>query len=971
MKDSEQLKEAIEALGGEFELIRQLGQGATAVVYLLRDHALDRDVAMKVIRATFAADEEALARLQREARLVAQLTHPNIVKLYGTHRLTDGSFALFMEHVPGRNLKEMLREEGPFSVPKAMSVLKDVASALAYAHRRRIVHRDVKPENIYIDEEIGAARLADFGVARPWDQDSRLTLPGASLGTPAYMSPEQIDGLEVDGRTDVYSLGLVGYEMILGHHPWEGENVFTIIYRQKNDELPIDLLGLDNHPVLAETLEKALEKDPAARLESAGAFLDQLSEVDGSGETVSRGRSGAPEGAQLAESLTPVDWGTVEGTTDDAGPVPHKVPGETPEVGSGDDKAVLGVRPKRRWGRWLLAFAAALVAVSYGVYQWRPWEGPALDPGAFVPISTPPSLPSDATSTPVDEGATGVAGLLPAQDSVLEGTVGSLVPLNVRALGVGGAPMVDTLVLFRVVEGDGILETEEAGTDEEGLAQVNLQLPNRPGEVIVLAQIAGSDTLETRFEVTAQTGSPRRVVSILGDGQRADPGETLPEVVGVRVLDQFGNSVPDVEVRFQVLQGGGRILPGVTPTDEVGRAFARWTLGSAAGTQLVAAVVPGADDALLTFQATAVAPARPEPVPEPPPSRVDPPGTPRVGPVTVVAKTFAVGGSQVCHLVDGTAVCRGANDRGQGGDRSLNGLVGLAMGISHVCGLDVSGGAWCWGANESGQLGDGSTTDRRPAAAVDTHARFSILAGGLSHTCGLGAGGQAICWGRNVNGQLGNNSRDDHFRPEVVSGNHSFQDLIAGWNHACGIAPGGGAFCWGSNSAGQLGDGSLVDHLTPTRVSGSFQAVAAGAAHTCGISGAEVLCWGDNDFGQLGDGTTEDQSSPVSVSGLPGTPMVLAVGAVHTCVVLTDRSAYCWGQNLHGQLGDGTTSNRSSPVAVSGGVEFVALFAGGGLTCGFGRDGSEYCWGLNQSGQLGDGSRTNRSNPVRTRGNQP
>jgi serine/threonine-protein kinase len=162
MKDPEQLKEAIEALGGDFELVRQLGQGATAVVYLLRDHTLDRDVAMKVIRATFAGDDEAIARLQREARLVAQLTHPNIVSLFRTQRLPDGSFALLMEHVPGRNLKEILREEGAFPVPKAIRVLRDVASALAYAHRRRIVHRDVKPENIYIDEEVGAARLADF-----------------------------------------------------------------------------------------------------------------------------------------------------------------------------------------------------------------------------------------------------------------------------------------------------------------------------------------------------------------------------------------------------------------------------------------------------------------------------------------------------------------------------------------------------------------------------------------------------------------------------------------------------------------------------------------------------------------------------------------------------------------------------------------------------------------------------------------
>jgi serine/threonine protein kinase len=965
MKDPEHLKEAIEALGGEFELIRELGQGATAVVYLLRDHALDRDVAMKVIRATFAGDDEAIARLQREARLVAQLTHPNIVKLYGTHRLSDGSFTLFMEHVPGRNLKELLREEGAYPVPKALRVLKDVASALAYAHRRRIVHRDVKPENIYIDEEVGAARLADFGVARPWDQDARLTLPGASLGTPAYMSPEQIDGQEVDGRSDVYSLGLVGYELLLGHHPWEGENVFTIIYRQKNDELPIEDLGLGDYPALEETLKQALEKNPANRLESAVAFLERLSDLDGSQVLATPRKAGTQESVRLKESLTPVDWGTVD--------VAELAPSTGPVSGDDSDEGpVLGVQPRKQWRRWGLALVGALAIASIGMFTWQPWDRPTLDPGAFIPVTPPPSTTAEPTAQPNDDVAIGPTGLHPTQDSLFHGVVGSLLPLSVRATDPDGNPLVDALVVFRVTDGFGILETEEVPTDSDGLAEANLRLPNRPGEMLVLAQIPGPDTLRTLLPVTAETGPAQRMVSIAGDGQRAGTGQALTEALGVRVVDEFGNSIPGAEVRFRVLQGGGRIAPPASPTDEEGRAFARWTLGGAAGTQLVAAVVAGAEEALLTFQATAVAPSRPEPEPEPepPPVQADRPGEPRTGPVTVIAKTFAVGGSQVCHLVGGTAVCRGANDRGQGGDRSLTGLVGLAAGISHACGLDARGGPWCWGANESGQLGDGSTTDRQPAGPVETAAHFSILAGGLHHTCGLGEGGQASCWGRNINGQLGTGSREDQRRPVAVSGDHAFQDLIAGWNHTCGLAF-GATYCWGSNSAGQVGDGSQVDRLAPTRVAGSFQNLSAGARHTCGISGSEVLCWGDNDFGQLGDGTTEDRSSPVSVSNLPGTPVALAAGAVHTCAVLNDRSAYCWGQNLHGQLGDGTTTNRSSPVAVSSGVGFVALFAGGGVTCGFARDGSEHCWGLNQFGQLGDGTRTNRSSPVRVGGNLP
>jgi hypothetical protein len=993
--DAESLKPAIESLGGDFELVRELGRGATAVVYLLRDRGLGRDVALKVIRGGFGTDQEALARLQREAHLVAQLQHPNIVKLFGTHRLPDGSFALLMEHVPGRNLKEILIKEGALPIPRVLGILEDVASALAYAHRRRIVHRDVKPENIYIDEEVGAARLADFGVARPWDQDSRLTIPGASLGTPAYMSPEQIDGKEVDGRSDVYSLGLVGYEIILGQHPWEGENVFSTIFKQKNEILPMELPGLERVPALSEILQKALQKDPQARWESADALLKELQAVvpvRQSNDPDARepfGQGGRARGrgreTTLPDDREEVDWDEIDWADLDGGESPNAYgpgfagdgDGASPsgfQTSPGDDTilpiyadpSTLVLRKKRpKVARWLILFVV-LVGGSYTGYRWFfvPEEGPALE--RLYPTAAPPGGPG-STGSPSAEGPSSAnASLLVLSGGNAQEPVGSSTALVTRVAAADGTPLGNTLVRFEVVEGEGTLEQEEVRTGASGLAETTLRLPIRAGDVVVRATLAGSQETAALFRITAQPGPPREATMVAGNGQTAPPGGVLPEFIGVRVFDEFQNLVPNAPVRFRVRSGGGRVQPSETFTDDVGRAYARWTLGMAPGGQTLAAVIPGAGDSLLTFEAMAEAPADPEP------RRETPAQPPTPVPARVLNRPFAVGGSHVCSLIGGTARCRGGTDRGQGGGGSAENLRALFAGVSHACGLQEGGRAWCWGGNESGQLGDGSTEDKRAAVAVDTGTSFSLLAAGLSHTCGLDGRGAANCWGRNLNGQLGNGSRSDRRVPTPVSGNLSFETIIAGWNHTCAITAGGLAYCWGLNGDGQLGDGTRVDRLAPVRVSGVFQALAAGAGHTCGISGDAVLCWGDNNSGQLGDGGgASGQSTPVPVLGLPSPPSALAAGAVHTCALLTDGSTYCWGQNLHGQLGNGTTENSALPVAVSGGLRFVAIYAGGGVTCGFLGDGSEYCWGMNQGGQLGDGTRTIRSSPVRVGGEGP
>src|SRR5688500_2219408 len=262
----------------DYEILGELGRGATAVVYRARDRELGREVAIKVIRPKYVDDDETVARLAREARTVAQLQHPNIVTLYAVRRVRDGSLALVMQFVPGRTLREILNEKGAWSFERADRVLRDVAGALAHAHERGIVHRDVKPENIFIDERTGRALLSDFGVARSIESDSQLTATGTAIGTPSYMSPEQIDGTQLDGRSDLYSLGLVGWEMITGRRPWDGEGLYSVIYKQKREELsPLDEVRPDTPDRLIYLIEGATRKAADERWSSAAQFLEHAS----------------------------------------------------------------------------------------------------------------------------------------------------------------------------------------------------------------------------------------------------------------------------------------------------------------------------------------------------------------------------------------------------------------------------------------------------------------------------------------------------------------------------------------------------------------------------------------------------------------------------------------------------------------------------------------------------------------------
>jgi alpha-tubulin suppressor-like RCC1 family protein len=252
-------------------------------------------------------------------------------------------------------------------------------------------------------------------------------------------------------------------------------------------------------------------------------------------------------------------------------------------------------------------------------------------------------------------------------------------------------------------------------------------------------------------------------------------------------------------------------------------------------------------------------------------------------------------------------------------------------------------------------------------STASTPLSFIQVSGGGRHSCGITTENRAYCWGSNASGQLGDGTTTQHLVPFPVAGTRRFRQVSAGNDHSCGVTTDNRAYCWGQGASGQLGDGTSTDRLTPVSVAGGhlFRLVESGQFHTCGVSYPDnkAYCWGYNGSDELGDGTSTNRSAPVAVSGGRQFRQVSA-GAFHTCGVTILDKAFCWGYNRYGQLGDGSTVIRSpTPSAVVGTRRFRQVDVGLYHTCGVTTSDRAFCWGYGRNGQMGDGNTTVSSSP--------
>jgi len=518
----------------------------------------------------------------------------------------------------------------------------------------------------------------------------------------------------------------------------------------------------------------------------------------------------------------------------------------------------------------------------------------------------------------------------------------------------------------------GSLSAPADTTDDAGVSGIALTLPPTPDTVEITAKVEGFPALVFHAVATAAMAVES------GDVQVGAVGAALALPLTITMTDYAGNPVSGYTVAWQTTAGTVTAL--APATDAAGKAQATLTLPSEPITVVVTASAEGMPS--VAFSAAA---------------------TPTGGPL--VFRYVEVGSYHACGITTAEqSICWGFNEDGQVGTGALSTIAPLTRvatdltvrmtsgGRYHSCEVTLSGDVLCGGSNTAGQVNGNPSPPQPSFVRVQPlpATAFRVAQAGILHSCALSLSQQLWCWGSNGEGQIGVDSvivPGSFVAPPGGFVGNGFAAVTTTGLHTCALTTTGQARCWGWGTSGQLGNNADTSAGIPVAVLGGFifrtepsvvpaapdpdfyipgqSFISAGLAHTCGIlTNNSAVCWGENENGQLGNGNTTDATAPAAVSG--GLQFrAISAGYRHTCAITTLGAAYCWGDNALGQLGDGTTTARLTPRAVSGGLTFMSISAGDTFSCGVTTAGVAYCWGDNEYGQLGSVAMAGSAVPVR------
>ena len=494
---------------GKYEILRPLGKGAMGQVYLAHDTMLDRDVALKVMVAQIADDPELKARFEREARAVAKMTHPNVVMVFDLGNHTDGSPFIAMELLKGQDLQKAVRQTPPLTLERKVAVIVQVLAGLAHAHQAGIVHRDIKPANIFIQED-GSVKIMDFGVAHV--TAASMTGTGNVVGTADYMSPEQVQGKKVDGRSDLFSVGCMLFELSAGRRPFHSDNLMAIFYKITHEDANFDLIpqGAD-YDALMPILKKALSKNLAERYQTAYEFAVDLREWLKAHATTASSQNVLEALVDLeAPTHTPMPMTEAPGMTPEGGATVELAPGRRPtaprrgtlaptRVGGARTTVEAGagatmrpgatrvisappvsrtpVRPQPQPRQSVLPWVAmGLALIAVGVAGYLAWKGQQAPPAPVVqatPVPTPPPTtlatpaPPPVTAAPAPEfgeaGGKAAASVRVAQAAFESGNYDKAVASAQAALREDGASEPARKLLAQAMIGQKAADQVRAG----------------------------------------------------------------------------------------------------------------------------------------------------------------------------------------------------------------------------------------------------------------------------------------------------------------------------------------------------------------------------------------------------------------------------------------------------------------------------------------------------------------------------